>query len=658
MATDKRGQLAKDKKKQYEDKYLTSLVKIPKPVTQPREGDYVPGKGILNPYGGYTPTASEKTLSKEKISTVKPASPSSYANSSTFYGAGGKGEYILSDEEAQTLADAAAGGASGSEYGDVLRNPSGYRREPTLTKQQSTGLAKEYGLQGMYDTEFLGLTQSQARAKAQQIREGKLGQVSQNTSFAFNPQTISGFKTTLNDMKFKLDESNADPYTPRSQKKDKNAALISSYTDQLAGLFNTPDEFTAAQSQSPDFQKLLKQYEKMGGMATDIQAKIGQSQVSPYASDVAQYQNVPDQMSVDQYLGEMTSPQAKLAQQELFPEQQIAQQRIAFEQSIPEQYRQYYFGTPDQVGLVQRQKKEAEETIKLLERKAKLEEENGRAQANYLMEKNNAELAKETAEVEENRLAAKNYMTGMLAKLGALKTTGAAPQAMVKIEQKYQKQAQDLRTSYSLANKQLEIKLNELLDDIELTRDEKILKTKQDLSKSEEEIWKEIAKAQIDADRKTFEIVDGFTADFRRTKESYRKELEAEAKKYANSMANTISAYDLQGIMEGDIALKRGKTGKIAQSGILTPTGELQDIEKRLEANAGVDGKVNPHFYNEMWEKFKQAGGTRKEFTTAYPPKSWVNPKDDPKLPDFLQYKQPSQTESASDSDGLSFDEL
>jgi hypothetical protein len=183
------------------------------------------------------------------------------------------------------------------------------------------------------------------------------------------------------------------------------------------------------------------------------------------------------------------------------------------------------------------------------------------------------------------------------------------------------------------------------------------LKTKQDLSKTEEDIWKEISKAQIDANRKTFEIVDSFTADFRRTKESYRKELESAAKKYASSMANTISAYDLQGVMEGDIVLKRGKTGKIAAKGVLSPTGELDTIESLLEASSGSDGYVNSAVYQDMFNKFLKAGGTRSEFLNKFPPNEYTNPKDT-SLPSYLRFGSSVRSEAKNDSDGLDFDEL
>jgi hypothetical protein len=174
-----------------------------------------------------------------------------------------------------------------------------------------------------------------------------------------------------------------------------------------------------------------------------------------------------------------------------------------------------------------------------------MEKANAKAQIQYLKEKSDWEQQKDEAEVEENRLAAKNYITGTLAKLGALITTSAAVQGIAGLEQKYQKQAQDVRMAYNFEKKALDLKLDETIDAIESDTANKIYDVKNNLSKSQDEVWKEIVKLEQTADRATLNIVDKFAGEFRTTKDKYRKERESAAKKYANDMASIISNYDV-----------------------------------------------------------------------------------------------------------------
>lgn len=440
---------------------------------------------------------------------------------------------------------------------------------PTLSLQESRGFAKDYGLAGIADDQFSGLTRAQATKKAQQIKEGKLQDVTPGSSAVYNPEVISGAKKKFNDFIFALDDINNDPFK-KAERKDLREAKINSFTKELGGLFNSTEEFQAA-LQNPDFQNTLQQLEQQGISATDIEANIRAPQYG---------QNIGEQ-TIDSYLGAIDTQQEQLAMQALMPEKQIAQDEINFEQGIAEQYREYYWGTEDQVGLVERQRQEAEESIKLLERREKQEKDNAKAQARLASERYDFELQKTKAEVEKNRLAAKNYMTNHLAKLGALKTTGKAGEALVKLDMDYQKQAQELDTEYSFAKKELDNKLNETLSNIDLETDEAILEIKSDLSKSEEDIWKEIVNIQQNADRKTFEIADNFARDFRSQTDEYRKELEKKAKDYSKNFANTIGAND---VSEGSFF----KYGKI--EGIVNPLGEVIPLDLTPTEQKQVQG--------------------------------------------------------------------
>ena len=443
----------------------------------------------------------------------------------------------------QTVASTQPGGSTpmtsyGQSYSSPTQNYSPVQqqpvfREPVLDASQAKNLSSPYGFKA---GEFTGLTMSQANAKIEEKKKAIGAQTSSGTSFTFNPETASNANKIVNDAKFKVDSIKAEPWNNTQLKKTNTEATVASYSDQLAKLFDTTDEFNQAMT-NPDFQKTMQQYESMGGKVADVAAKIGQP--SPYQQNT---------QTIDQYLGAISTPADQKAFDSLIPEKQVYQDQISFEQSIPEKYKALYFGTPEQIGIQEQKKQQAAETIKILERKAEQEKTNAKAQIELNIQKNNAEMEMDEAEVEQNRLNAKNYITGMLAKLGALNTTGAAPVAIATLEQKYQQQAQKIRSKYKFENKQYEVDLAKKVGDIDITRDEKILAAREDLSKSEEETFKEIFKLQNAADRATFATIQTYTQEFRNQREKFNKEAKAEAEKYAKELAKKAGTYSVAGL--------------------------------------------------------------------------------------------------------------
>ena len=616
---------------------------------------YKRGLKIANKYKedqGRTRTAPTGTLASGTSEYMS-------GSSGTPFGASGRGEFA-EQNDAQTQ-QAMKRGIPLSEAG----NQNTYTPPPPTNASSAAGLAKTYGLSGLnLDKELIGLSPDKARARALQLGQERSGQQSALTSYTFNSQSVAGLKEKFGQYRMKMDDTLNDSLRSKNEKDAAKITLNKSFSDQFASQFQNAQQFNDA-AKNPEMLKMLQQYEQQGGSITDITSKIGVSVTgetrNPDGSFATTYsdgtsdnrrliQNADgsytsrEAMSVDQYLGAMKDPSQKKAFESLIPEQKLAQDEITRQQGIAEEFRDAYFGTEEKVGFIQQEKQQAQERIKLLEREAKLDEKNMRAQANFAIEKNNADLQIEGAKVEENRLAAKNYMTGMLAKLGALNTTGAAPQALAGLEQKYQQQSQQLRTSYSQANRGIEIKLTETVDGIGIERDNNILDIKGDLSKSEQDVWKEIFKLQNDADAKTFKIIGDYTKDFRTQTEKFAKEAKALAEKNAKAFAKIASTYSFAGVREGDIGLGRTKGGTINKSGVATPQGGTRSISSVLEAGTGADGHVSPDNYKDIYDKFIAAGGTRAEFLSKYPAKRWVNPEDNKWLPAFLRTQQPSGT--------------
>lgn len=494
------------------------------------------------------------------ISNSKPVATGEVAGVSfAEFGAGGKGEFpsdfdFNSKENKAPTVSPQMKGETNAEYRKRINETpfylagggqNQYKPPRTLSKAESLAIANEYGLKGLgFDNAFAGNTREQAVAKATKLKQERLANTSMLTSYAFDPKTIAGFKDTFKELKLKIDENNNNTWNDPETKKELNDILIKSYNKKLAGLFNSPEDL-----KQPELQKYLQQYERIGGDINDLSASMATpAPVGPNATGETVPNadgTMPNNQSLDQYLGNLNDPSKQKALESLIPEKEIAQQKIAFEQSIPEKYKEYYFGSEKEIGFLEQQKLQKQEEMKLLDRKAKLDERNAKAQADYLIEKNEAELEVETAQIEQNRLAAKNYMTSVLAKLGALNTSSAAGEAIIVLDQKYQSQSQKLRTAYQFANREIQLGLKEKVDAIQIKRDEDILAIKSDLSKSEEDTWKEIFKLQNTADRETLDIVNKYAVDFRNQTEKYTKEAKEAAEKYAKEFEGIASAYTL-----------------------------------------------------------------------------------------------------------------
>ena len=460
--------------------------------------------------------------------------------------------YVYQENQYRTTNDPFPG-YSVSPYTPGVSAPT--QQSKTLSSGESANLAKDYGLSGIVNpSSYTGLTMSQARAKAEQDKTLRQNQVSSNTSFTYNPESISKFNDTGKNLMLKLDTIKNDVFTSSQQKKSDTDALVKSFTNQFSQAFNTPEEFQAALSNSPEIQKTVQEFQRNGGQLSDIATAITQK--------TQQTQNT---QTLDQYLGRVSTPAEKQAYESMLPENRLAQDQLSFEQQIPEKYKDLYFGTPERMGILEQQKIQAQERAALLETQAQLEKENAKAQADLLIQKNNAELAVEEATIEENRLHAKNYTTRMLAKLGALNTTGAAVDKMTSLEQRYQRQAQQLRTTYSLQNKAYEVKLNESLNNIDVQKQDKILSLREDLTKSQEEVAKELFKLEIASQRESFKIIDKFVGEFSKQKEKYIKEAKEQAEKNAKAQSALASSYNLSGFSLSDF-LSKGY-----QAGVPTP---------------------------------------------------------------------------------------
>ena len=435
-----------------------------------------------------------------------------------------------------------------------------------------------------------GLYKGMNRSQAEKARAEHLKSISANTGYAFNTDFTSGIKKASESLNAKLRDTMSDGWLSNGSKEDQKKILTESTASQIAKLFPSLDEFNKQYNSNQEIKNAIDSFKGVGGDINSITSKITDPAITPV--------NVENQ-DLSTYLSQLNptaTPQQKKAFDLLLPERELAQAEIMQLASIPQQYKDLYFGTPEQMGLIQEKKLQAEETKKLLEKKAKADEKNLRAQAQYAIDQNNADMEIASATIEENRLNSKNYMTGMLAKLGALNTTGAAPQAIATIEQKYQAQASQLRSRVNMANRGIELKLNEALDDVDIQKEEAILDIESDLTLDREEVLKQIMKLEQSSTKEIYNILGKYAKEFRTTSEKYAKEAKAAAAKYTKELAGTLSNIDLDGLVEGSYVVKGKTKGVLRPDGTieklaLTPT-QQQDVE-----SAGIVGADAIRFF-------------------------------------------------------------
>lgn len=577
---------------------------------------------------------AQKMLDSKKPLATATAMP--VLNAAQMGGASGIG---FEDEETQNIISsetkkAADAGVSKSEAGNSI--PS------TVNTERANFIISGAGLTGIIRPEKLvGLSTAQAQKMVAEQKAKQTSQVTAGTSAVYNPETINKTKRAIDAFGFALNDITKDPFNGKQSKLNKTESLISSTQKQLAKLFKSPEEFQNAYATNQTFKDAIDNFQKMGGKADGVTSSIvaptnsvnivkdidngdgtrtvtysdgttGQVRATKNADGTESYTDLSGRtQDTASYLSDIKNPMAnQQAQQsaldELIPERALQQEEIARLANIPKELQKLYFGDEDEMGLLQQKKAEAEEEKRIVEREEKNAQNNLRSQAKHAIEKNRAEVKLQTAQVEENRLAAKNYMTGYLAKLGALNTTGAAGLAIQTLDTKYQIQKQTLETNAKYDNQAIELKLNDALNTIETDTDRSILKIQQDLSKTTDDVFKEVTKAQQDADKETARISLSYAKTLREKTDDYTKKMKAEAEKYAKDFLKIASGgLNLgklsQAIEGGD--LKEGQY--VPKKGVLLPNGKFASIsltpaqQQDVEA-AGIMGLSNIRFFNNL----------------------------------------------------------
>ena len=506
--------------------------------------------------------------------------------------------------------------ATGGELGP------GVSRPVALSTAEGQAIAKKYGIEGV-GYSFAGMTATQAEAKAKEVQKKHLEQTSSLTSYAYDPSTISGTKKAADDLALKLNEITNNSWYGNGTKTDKINTQLAVTANDIAKNWTNTDSFLKDFTTNPDIQKNLDAYIKAGGTKEQIVAAIAKN-------------NQPDLSNVDQttadYMANLTTAEKaglNKAAESILPEAKLAQDEISRIAGIPADLQKLYFGSEEQIGLYDKKITEATESKRIIEQKEADAKTSLEAKAKLLKEKNIVDANKTLATIEKNRLAAKNYTTGMLAKLGALNTTSAAVDSITTLDEKYQAQATEIQSNLDYNNSVLDQNLNNDINDVTNATDEKILSIEEDLSKSGTDMIKEVMKAKQDAQKDIYSISSKYADKFVTLKDKYTKEYQTAADKYARDYAKTVSNnLDLKslsasveggGVYEGEYVP--------SQKGILLPDGTYKKISlTNTQANAvqvaKIVGEDTIRYYLTLPSAFKQVWQQKvdatKDDTTRY----------------------------------------
>ena len=526
-------------------------------------------------------------------------------------GARGLGFDPIDDDTTKAALDANAGGVPMSALGDTnesgktnLERPESFQA-PRVSAAQSQRFVKSFGLEGIVNSSAVsGMTSAQANRFLLQEKSKRTGQVSANTSFAFNPETLNRTQRAIDKFGFALDEVDNDPFEPKEFKDQNRQNAIENAQREIGNLFNNQEDFLNAAQNNPAFQATLNKFIEQGGTTEGISRNITAPVVGENNQDPASF------------LAGLNNPQAdqeaeRLAIEELAPESEIAQAEIARISNIPDDLKRLYFGDAKTIGILEMRQKQGEEEVRILEEQEKDANRTVRERASLAVDKNKAEVKVQKAKIEENRLRAKNYMTAQLAKLGALKTTGAAPLALQTLDTKYEGQVIQLETSYDFASRAIQIGLDEDLDKIENGTDSAILKVQEDLTLDAESMTKEVMKLQQSADKETYRITEQYARRLRTRTTKYTDDLKKAAEKYAKAYAKSVGGVDPDGVQA---AIKGGEIDEgqyVPKKGILRPDGtftklKLTPTQEREVDSANLRGASTVKFFVSRPTNFKR----------------------------------------------------
>lgn len=448
--------------------------------------------------------------------------------------------------------------------------------------------------------DITGKTQQEADQIIQEKKAGQMSQTTANSTAQFTPEAISKTDKLFKEFKLSVDNIQNEPWSSTGTKRDKVNNLLQATSTEIVNTYDTPKAFGNALQSNPELQAGVDTFIKNGGTPNDILTKFNEKNVSTTGNN----------MPTPEFLNKVKDDTAVV--NNMVPSDVLTQNRIAQVSKIPDDAKKAYFGDANTGGLIEQRINVAKENVTLLERKIANEEKNLRNRANLEIQKNNEELAIAKDTVEKNRLNAKNYMTAQLAKLGALNTTSAAVEAVTILDQKYQQQSSTLERKVNLANREIEIRLQDSINQIESRGQEAIQSVKEDLSKDMKDMQKEIAKLQHDSDKEVYNLSMKLNSQMKKNNLNYSTTAEANASQYTKDFLALVSP-DFGGTGQySPISIAANLKSNI-------PKADQQiSVSARIKDPTAINYfKSLPKGFKDEWIQFASTSGDGRYFTLA-----------------------------------------
>lgn len=440
--------------------------------------------------------------------------------------------------------------------------------------------AKGAGMVGGLNLE--GMTYEEADQAIDQYRDIQKGQTSSAlTSSVFSPDATSNIGSRVKGMALSVDDTNNDTWRSTVSKKEDVDNLLKSTADDIASQFGTLEEANMAYNTNPSIRKSFDTYGQYGGSDELLAEAFSKKQ-----SKVEQ----PNTQSTMEYKANLEQQQEAKQTEGIMDGNKLITNEIARTAKIPEQYKDLYFGD---AGIWTQKLNLGLQKAEAIKQKLATETQDVNRQAKLLIEKNNADLDVAKNKVEVNRLNAKNYMTGMLAKLGALNTTSAAVDAITLLDQKYHAQATQLEQEVRMKNSEIQSELQTKISKMTSDSFDKIQAIQEDLSKDKDTVIKDIMKEKLDSEKKIYDLSIKLSDRMDKNNKAYSINATGLAEDYVSQFNSALS----QGFAPETIA-------KTLSAPMSKTDSKLSDEIKIKDPRAITYFRTLPEKYKNEWKQF------------------------------------------------------
>jgi hypothetical protein len=390
--------------------------------------------------------------------------------------------------------------------------------------------AKQYAKSaGLDNFNIDGMTYEEADQAINKMKSTQKAQVNPLTSAFYSPEAVTNTANKIKNFSLKVDDYSNNTWMSGMSKKENIDNLLQSTAKDVAEQFDSTEALAKAYFENPTVQKALDTFAQYGGSDDMLDQAIKSKQSKTPTGNV---------QSTMEYQASLANQQEQKQTEGMMNGDKVITDELARTAKLPQELANRYFGD---AGIWDSKVSFAMEKLNSITKKTADKAADMRAQANLMIEKNNAELEVEENKIERNRINAKNYLSGMLAKLGALNTTSAAADSITVLDQRYEQQTMEMRQKVRFANQEIQIKLQQSINDLDSTANDKIQAIKEDLSKDKDTMIKEIMKEKNDADKRIYDLTLKASDRLKKNNDEYKKNAVTIAEEYTTQFNSLIN---------------------------------------------------------------------------------------------------------------------